>query len=223
VGTNRVVAISGWKNSGKDTTADFLVAEYGYVKLSLAGPLKQYVAQKYGIPREWLDDRSYKESGIIRYPVIATDGFSQQIHKMLEKELRSGYWTPRALCILEGSIARSVYPNWWTRRVVEQIRANPEQRFVISDLRYRSEADTLRMLLPKEELLLVRLNRFDTVDSDDPSEHDLDTYTFDSTIEKHIQGVPELHRSITLLAQSAGIAPQSYTIREVQPQEHQPL
>jgi adenylate kinase family enzyme len=204
---SRVVAFSGYKGSGKDTAADYLVGEYGYTKLSLASALKDIVAQNYDIPRDWLDDRQLKEQGLIKYPVIATDPFSELLHKQLESELRCGFWTPRALCILEGSAKRAVHSNYWTSRIVSQM--HPDRKYVISDLRYRSEADTLRMLLPKQELQLIRINRFPTVDTNDPSERDLDQYNFDNSIGREIQNIPDLHQALRFLAMSAGIERQS--------------
>ena len=37
----RVIAVCGFKRSGKDTVADWLVLNYGYKKLKIADPLKQ--------------------------------------------------------------------------------------------------------------------------------------------------------------------------------------
>jgi hypothetical protein len=54
--------------------------------------------------------------------------------------------------------------------------------FVISDLRYRSEVEQLRQAFGKN-LITVRINRFDSVNSTDPSERDLDNYKFDVTID----------------------------------------
>jgi len=193
---SRVIAISGWKGSGKDTTADYLVDNYGYHKLSFASALKDMVARTYSLHRSMMDDRKLKEEPLLQFPVIESDPFTAQIHRMLETELRSGYWTPRALCILEGSIKRSVNSNFWTAKTIELIKNNSDRKYVISDLRYKSEADTLRMLLPSQELLLMRIQRFDTIETQDPSERDLDDYNFDvtlfnstSSVEKYLQGL----------------------------------
>lgn len=183
-----VIALSGWKGSGKDTSADYLVNEYGFIKKSFAAPLKDMVANLYNVPREDLDSPTKKEMPLVNLPVITTDRFTQTIHTLLQSELSSGYWTPRALCILEGSIKRSVHANYWIRSVATDIINNPENSYVISDMRYCSEADTLKILIP--QLITVRVNRFETITTTDPSERDLDNYKFDYTIEN--QGVREL-------------------------------
>ena len=49
---------------------------------------------------------------------------------------------------------------------------------MISDLRYKSEAELLRKAF-KHVLITTRIERFKTSPSDDPSERDLDDYKFD--------------------------------------------
>ena len=58
----KVFALSGFKFSGKDTTADYMVEKYGAVKHSFADPLKTMVSTTYGIPRNYLDDTDKKET-----------------------------------------------------------------------------------------------------------------------------------------------------------------
>lgn len=176
----RVIALSGWRGSGKDTAADYLVQEHGYSQLSFASVLKDTVAEQYGFPRRWCDDREMKDAALVGYPVVSSDPFTAAIHQLLASELDSGYWTPRALCILEGSTRRSVRANHWVEPIVNYIRRHDYDdgfKFVISDLRYTSEADVLQLLVP--EIQLVRIERADSIGTTDPSERDLDNYKFD--------------------------------------------
>lgn len=194
----RVVALSGWKGSGKDTVANYLVTQYDYTQLSFAARLKDGVASTYGVPREDLDDPSRKEMPLVSYPAIPTDPFSETVHMMLRQELHSGYWTPRALCILEGSVKRSVYSNYWIRSIIQEIMDNPDKKYVISDLRYQSEADTLKMFIPESMLSLVRVCRFDTISTQDPSERNLDGYNFDQYL-YNTSSMEALHAAIASL------------------------
>lgn len=181
----RVIALSGWKGSGKDTVAAYLQEAFGYQKLSFAAALKDVVASTYKVSREDLDDPTKKEMPLFSYPVIPTDGFTEVIHSQLSSELRSGFWTPRALAILEGSIKRAVYPNYWVQAIVSEILNNPNQRYVITDMRFRSEADTLRTMLP--DIDMWRINRFTTIDTNSTSERDLDQYPFDIYLANHLE------------------------------------
>jgi hypothetical protein len=177
----KLIAISGWKGSGKDTAGAYLVGEYGYRPISFAYELKNMVAQTYGVHRFWMDDRTKKEMPLLTMPVIATDPFSAAIHSLLKDELSSGYWTPRALCILEGSIKRAVYSNFWVRKVVEIISKDPIHNYVITDMRYANESDVLKLMIPST--VTLRVERPDLViTTQDPSERNLDNYRFNSTL-----------------------------------------
>jgi len=207
----KVIALSGFKQSGKDTSADYLVDTYNFEKFSFAETLKDMVAQQYDIPREWCDDNKYKEEPILKYPVDPKDDFSKAICKLLKNEFSyfetyknafgpdlniPKYWTPRSLCILEGSVKRSVNSGYWIKRIIDKIKQPwnealawserdqlppVEMNFVISDLRYRSEAEQLKQEFG-DDLIIIRLDRFDNINSNDPSERDLDNYKFDYII-----------------------------------------
>lgn len=197
---NRIIAISGWRRAGKDTIANYLVSNYGYTKVSFANALKDEVARKYGLGMDQLHDQDLKEKPLLQYPAIPSDAFSTEIHRMLASELRSGYWTPRALCILEGSMARSVAANHWVRQVYESME--PTTKYVISDLRYRTEADTLKALFPREQLMIMRVNRFETIDTNEASERDMDQYKFDLVIGNSSSTVESLHQTMSWVMES---------------------
>lgn len=189
----KLIAISGWKGAGKDTIGLHLMNEYGYRPISFAYELKNMVASIYGVERSWMDDRDKKDMPIMNMPAIPTDAFSRAIHELLKDELSSGYWTPRALCILEGSVKRSVHANYWVKKVVEYM-LNDSHNYVITDMRYCNEADVLKMLIPST--LTLRVERADHyITTQDPSERDLDNYKFDRTV--HNNGtIPDLFRNI---------------------------
>lgn len=171
-----LICLSGWRQSGKDTSAEYLVREFGYVRLSFADKLKEMVAEQYCIPLSWTHDPALKEKAIETMPVLAGDKFSVEIHKLLGPELSSGFWTPRALCILEGSMKRSVNANYWTRKVLGEITQDPSRNYVISDLRYRTEVEIIKEL--PVDVRIVRVDRWDSLATQDPSERDLDAYPF---------------------------------------------
>lgn len=216
----KVVAISGWKRSGKDTAAAHLIERYNFYRVAFADPLKDMTHEEYGVPRAHCDDPEFKEKPIMDLPVIPKDTFSLGIAKLMYTEFRdkdgnppmeyhidpSGaflgvtgyqgraggkfvaqlYWTPRALCILKGSVNRSVRSDFWVHTAISHIDAHNEikkvENFVISDLRYKSEMAQLREAFGKD-LITVRVNRFDQCQSTDASERDLDNAEFDVVLE----------------------------------------
>lgn len=210
----KVIAISGWKQNGKDTVADYLVKNKQFKRVAFADKLKDMVSEEFNIPREHCDSHEYKERPILHLPVITTDEFSQVIHSFMRGEFKTKngkgynedklteqlYWTPRALLILKGSVNRAVTSKYWVQRVINDVikdstetktyrmfqstssfGVTSEPRFVISDMRYRSELKQLREAFG-ENLISVRINRYTTCPSIDPSERDLDNEKFDRII-----------------------------------------
>lgn len=178
----KLILLSAWAGSGKDTVADYLVKNFGYEKLSFAKVLKDMVAEQYGVERAAFDDRDKKEKPLLEYPVVSKDSFSKYVNEFMKGEhkpyMGELYHTPRSLCILEGSIKRSVDANYWVKRAVGQMK--PGQCYVIADWRYKSEYDAIAAL--GLEPITIRISRFKTTASVDPSERDLDCFTFKATV-----------------------------------------
>lgn len=212
----KLIAISGWKRSGKDTIAGELINAHEFKRVAFADPLKDSVAKEYNIPREHCDDPAFKEAPILHLPLSPKDAFGLGAAQLIYKECRTAdgktpfdnwidpsgaflgvysngsafteretvgqlYWTPRALCILKGSINRVVRSDYWVKAAIDQIKNNPGN-YVISDLRYQSELVQLKQAFGRD-IVTVRVNRFDDCNSQDASERDLDNGVFDVTIE----------------------------------------
>lgn len=208
-----LVCISGWKRSGKDTLAGYLIENYAAKQLSFAGPLKDEVAEDYDIPRNSLDDQDKKEQPLLNYPVQPKDAFSAMLADFMIKELRSAsgnsavgwdktgedwkgiihgyeqsetmYHTPRSLAILRGSTNRFVETNWWVTKAMVSAQntfdRNSDKILVVTDLRYKSEA--AEVLKNHPNALIIRVERFETSPSTDPSERDMDDYDFKHRID----------------------------------------
>ena len=209
----RIVMVSGWKGSGKDMTAEHLIQEHGFKRVAFADPLKDLVAKEYNIPRSYCDDRKYKEAPLLQYPVAPKDAFSRMIAENQIREFRDThgvtphgftyqngefyglvqdgdreikvrvYQTPRSLCILKGSTNRSVDSGYWIKLACSEMAKDPNGLYVISDLRYKSEVGQVTDIIGKSNVSSIRINRFDTTESTDSSERDLDDYPFEHVIE----------------------------------------
>ena len=210
-GAKLVIAVSGWKRSGKDMIADHLTHHHGFCRLSFADALKIEVSKEFGLSMVNLYDQSLKETALSAYPVQATDDFSKMITDFLMPEFRKDVngvlcWTPRAMCIQVGSARRSIDPNFWVTKVLEQMEA--DDVYVIPDLRYRSEVSCLKKALG-DALVTIRIDRWETVDSRDPSEHDLDDYAFDYRIDNRNSSKETVFQKVSEIVQSKlwGIKP----------------
>jgi hypothetical protein len=175
-----LVTLSGYKGSGKDTVANILVKEYGFVRVALADHLKDTASQLFDVPRQNFDLRFYKDRIISRYPVRTTDSDASRIQSIVSRELELDYWTPRALVIALGSVVRAVDPNYWVRQVLDEVSGN--ERVVITDVRFKSELEFLQKYI-KSTKLIAQVHRSDIYgDSLSASENDLSEFPFPHTI-----------------------------------------
>lgn len=60
----RIIGLTGQAGVGKDTLADYLVLAHGFVKYSLASPLKNGLNAMFGFTPEQWHDRDWKETVI---------------------------------------------------------------------------------------------------------------------------------------------------------------
>ena len=172
----KVIALSGWKGSGKDFGAEYLRDTHGYHRLALADILKDQVSTLFNVPRSILDDRVGKEQGIATLPVRPADTFTRVVQELLKAELVTGSWTPRAICILIGSVFRSVDPDYWVNMIINTIKDAPQYNYVITDIRYRNELQVLGSAFPN--LLAARVERVASPGTMEASENDLNDWKF---------------------------------------------
>jgi hypothetical protein len=204
-----IICLSGYKKSGKDTLCNYLLNKNGGIRIALADPLKDCVAEEYGISRASLDDPKLKEAPLLNMPVEPKDDFSKMLSEFMLKEFRTEngtqptdfyyrddqflgvlgraygaklYWTPRALAILKGSTNRTVNPNFWTQKVFGIIEAelNKDPTRLIVVTDVRYKSE-IDQFMKKfgSKVAFVRINRFKDSPSNDPSERDLDGQDFD--------------------------------------------
>lgn len=190
----RVILLTGYAGAGKDTVGAILRGGYDFCSTAIAHALKDRTAEKYGIPREYFDDREKKDAPLLHLPVVASDLDTAAIQCILSSELHPRglprgqgtdegvpqAWTPRALLILEGSTARAVSPGYWVDQVVREMGDWPGLDFAVTDVRYRSEIEQLKVSYPGARI--VRVTRAEVSESTSASERDLDGYPPDLVI-----------------------------------------
>ena len=208
----RIIPVSGWKGSGKDTFQQYVSYRRKVVRIAFADVLKDDVAKAYDLPRECFDIADQKEAPLLLYPVFSKDAFSRVIIDRLLDVLRHAdgskpteahqtengsivgndnrqlYWTPRALAILEGSSRRAVDSQYWVKRALRDVDFTSNTWYVITDWRYGSEFEGLMKILrdhglDRDVVTTVRINRWASTTSQDPSERDLDNYQFDIVLD----------------------------------------
>ena len=132
----KIIAITGLKGSGKDTTADYIIKNYdNWEKDSFAGTLKDAVSAIFGWDRKMLAGET-PEDRIIR-------------------ETPDEYWTeklgfevtPRIVLQKFGTdcLRNHFHKNIWVDSLERKIR-NTDKNVIITDCRFKNELDMLRSL-----------------------------------------------------------------------------
>ena len=128
-----IIGLCGFKSSGKDTIAEYLVQEYGFKKLSFAGAIKDMLSILFGWSRDKLEgltkeDREWRE----------------EIDPIWSKLLDMPLLSPRyAMQYLATELFRNhFHPDIWLKVVENQL--NKYENIVISDCRFTNEINMIQ-------------------------------------------------------------------------------
>jgi len=181
-----IIGISGFQSSGKDTIADYLVKEHGFVKLSFASALKDIVAIIFGWSRERLEglkveDRQWRE----------------EIDHKWAKTLNIPCLTPRyVLQYLGTEVFRNhFHTDIWTKIVENQLSFY--ENVVVSDCRFANEIEMIKQNGGK----IIQVHRYDHVldiDAKHPSELEWTKCHYDRVI-KNNGTIEDLHIKVNLI------------------------
>lgn len=130
-----IFAIHGFKQSGKDTLADFMVGEFGFRKLAFADKLKETLHALFNVPREklWGSEADKQSLTSVRWEHLQDLPPREHQHET--------FLTIRELLqIFATEVCRQKIPGIWYQYLDLPMR----QRLVISDLRFANEAEFLR-------------------------------------------------------------------------------
>lgn len=154
-----ILALSGKKKSGKDTISDFLVKDQGFIKLSLATPLKDLLIKVFRIDKELLYDDNKKDkeldyfitidySHLDKIRDIITEewgfGIDYETRENIEEFYGMEIKTPRQLMQTIGTdlIRKNIRDDVFIVLLLEQIKKT-QRPIVIADARLQNERETL--------------------------------------------------------------------------------
>lgn len=159
----KVVGLVGLRGSGKDTAAQFLLAQ-GWRRIAFADALYLEVAEAFGVTVEFLGDRAKKELPQKELALVnckddlfvgcflayedarrAADGEAQLPRLAQLSAPRS----PREILQVWGTEYRRLMyrDDYWREQVYKAIVAQPETNFVITDVRFPDEAKLVENIL----------------------------------------------------------------------------
>jgi hypothetical protein len=123
-----IVGLLGFIGSGKGTAGDIL-KDMGFTHLSFAKGVKDVAAEMFGWPRHLLEGDT-----------DASRKWREQPDQFWSKEFGKEF-TPRlALQLMGTEVGRDVFhEDFWVIKMKRYIMSNPEQNFVITDVRFGNE------------------------------------------------------------------------------------
>jgi hypothetical protein len=163
----KIILLSGWSTSGKDTVGKILEKNHRAVLFAFADVLKEIVAKEFEFPIGW----AYSEEG-------------------KHKRLPNGK-TVREMLIKRGQeIRKEKGTEYFAQIVANQIQiltsmSNSDQIAVVTDWRLPIELETLQKML-KHKIYTVRIQRRGQLKSpikDSETESQLDAFPFDFFID----------------------------------------
>ena len=129
-----IIGITGFIGSGKDTAANYLVAQHGFRRDSFAGALKDAVAQIFGWDRELLEGLTPEARE-----------WREQIDPWWAERLGMPHLTPRWILQYWGTEVCRIgfHDDMWIASLENKLR-NSQDDVVISDCRFPNEITALR-------------------------------------------------------------------------------
>lgn len=141
----RVIAVCGFKRSGKDTVADFIVNNFGYKKIKISEGLKNMIKCTFNMTEEQLET-DVKDHVDDRWGVSPRRIMQFMGTEIMQYEIQK--------------IMPEIGRNFWIKTLVDKyIDKYPNDMFVISDLRFIHEYEMLKKYNP----CIIRVDRHATV------------------------------------------------------------
>jgi hypothetical protein len=133
------IAFIGRMRSGKDTAGARLVEHHGYTRLAFADPLKALVRAIDPVLYSDYDGSPIRLSDELRHAeMIGND--SRPASEIVKDETEE----VRRLWQSTGEAIRALDPDFWVNRLVNSWYALGSAPVVVTDVRYRNEADALK-------------------------------------------------------------------------------
>lgn len=180
-----IIGLSGYARSGKDTAADRLVERHMFTRYSFAAPMKEAMYKLNPIVHS-------DQIGNFRYKDLV-DVYGLDSAKDSHSEIR------RLLQVFGTEVGRDMFgTNFWVDLTLNSIK---EDRVVISDVRFKNEADAIRSI--GGQVWRINRNGVGPV-TDHASEIDLDSYDFDLIIDNDYS-VVDLNNVVDMLLEKQNV------------------
>lgn len=168
-----LIGLCATKQSGKDTFADYLCENYGYVKYSFAGPLKKICAELFMLTDAQLNskqkdryDYRWKVTPRTLFQKIGSEIFRDTLPNVIpELNIKNNFWVRR-------------FELWYHNYMNE----NPDGKIVVSDVRFTNEFNSIKNF----NGVIIKINRDIKLYDEHVSEQNLKTISGDFEIENNL-------------------------------------
>lgn len=131
-----IIGLAGFKGSGKDTVAAYLVKEHGFERKAFADPLKQSIAALFNIEFHQVDQLKNDPDVWVALEVGCAE--SDYIDRMTFRTFLQRYGTESH---------RNVFgQDFWIDQTLPVQGFYPGRAIVVTDVRFQNEADRIRHL-----------------------------------------------------------------------------
>jgi dephospho-CoA kinase len=178
-----IIGLSGYAQVGKDTVANYLVNNYGFVKVSFADPIREAL-YRLNPKVDIADMRGVSLAS-------AVDGLGWEDVKVDSEDTR------KLLQRMGTEVGRDMFgEDFWVNQGL--LKASQHENVVFADTRYRNEANAIK----KHGGKVWRISKQNHGPvNNHPSEVALDEYKFDHSISNDLR-VDDLYRGIKALIEA---------------------
>lgn len=142
-----VVGLSGYKQAGKDSVADILVRDYGFIKMAFADPIKEMVRDLDPLVGYSNVSGEYCEADCpdcnVQEPMYLSDLYGYGWTDQMIKDSEFGDEVRRIWQRFGTEVMRDQDAEYWVSRAEGRLQASDADRVVFTDVRFENEADMI--------------------------------------------------------------------------------
>lgn len=180
----QLIAIHGFKQSGKDTVADYISQEYGFVKKAFATKVKQAINVIYDVPLELLNGSDEDKNTLTDVRWDSFVGIERD-----EKQDEIFLSVRELMQIFATEMCRDKQPNIWFEVAFKNVG-----KIVVSDLRFNNEAEFIK----QHKGFVIGVRRQSAVGGNHQSESGIDSSYVDVWIDND-SNLEELYANVSLV------------------------
>lgn len=177
-----IVGLLGRKRCGKDTAGEYLVKKYGFIRYSLAGPIKKGCQELFGFTEEQVDgdkkeeiDKHWGVKPRTILQIMGTEIFQFLMPEKVPELKKIGRY-------------------FWIHRFLTFYEENKDKNICITDVRFKHEVKALREL----KGFIIKIERGEQKNRDmHLSEQEIEQITDYDYLIKNNGSISDLHKNLT--------------------------